>query len=79
FCGRRRHIREDCFKLHPEKRFSKNKESSKANSVSSGGTFSKEQLDQLVALLKPQLISSGNSNGLLAQAGFELGEGDWQR
>ncbi|CAN1312607.1 ABC transporter B family member 25, mitochondrial [Linum perenne] len=72
YCGRTRHTRDTCWKLNPEKRFSRNKEHSRANNVSSSGSFTKEQLDQLVALLKPQLASSGNSSGLLAQAGGEM-------
>ncbi|CAN1345682.1 hypothetical protein LINPERPRIM_LOCUS40477 [Linum perenne] len=72
YCGRTRHTRDTCWKLNPEKRFSRNKEHSRANNVSSSRSFTKEQLDQLVALLKPQLASSGNSSGLLAQAGGEM-------
>ncbi|CAN1181606.1 hypothetical protein LINPERPRIM_LOCUS40391, partial [Linum perenne] len=50
-----------------------------ATTQSDGGLLSKEQLEQILSLLRPQVATSDHPNGSSAHSGSELGEGDWQR
>ncbi|CAN1305878.1 hypothetical protein LINPERPRIM_LOCUS26638 [Linum perenne] len=50
-----------------------------ATTQSDGGLLSKEQLEQILSLLRPQVATSDHPSGSSAHSGSELGEGDWQR
>ncbi|XP_044478606.1 uncharacterized protein LOC123205654 isoform X2 [Mangifera indica] len=83
YCNKPRHTRETCWKLHGkpanwkgshEGRFNKTPAAHEANSAS----FNKEQIDQILKLLKFNSGSSSAPNASVAQVGTELGEDDWQ-
>ncbi|XP_028102206.1 uncharacterized protein LOC114301453 [Camellia sinensis] len=82
FCNKPRHTRETCWKIHGKpvnwkssKQGEKNCGFPTANEADSG-PFNKEQIDQLLKLIKSN-SSSGTPSVLLAQTGPELGDDDW--
>ncbi|XP_028105813.1 uncharacterized protein LOC114304864 [Camellia sinensis] len=82
FCNKPRHTRETCWKIHGKpvnwkssKQGEKNRGFPTANEADSG-PFNKEQIDQLLKLIKSN-SSSGTPSVLLAQTGPELGDDDW--
>ncbi|CAN1225016.1 Retrovirus-related Pol polyprotein from transposon RE2 [Linum perenne] len=71
-----KHTRDHCWKLHPHlknKGYGESSHQPRANNTTvqavNGGLLSKEQLEQILSLLKPQLANSGNPSGLMAHSG----------
>ncbi|CAN1790032.1 Retrovirus-related Pol polyprotein from transposon RE1 [Linum perenne] len=68
YCGKPRHTRETCWKLNGKPPHLKNPRANAAN-LGEGGLLSKEQLEQIMALLQPHNSVQGNSTASLAQSG----------
>ncbi|CAN1293972.1 Retrovirus-related Pol polyprotein from transposon RE2, partial [Linum perenne] len=78
YCGRWRHTRADCRKLAAHTRNKGSGEgrgqqykprANTATTLNEGGLLSKEQLEQILSLLKPQLAISGNPSDSSARSG----------
>ncbi|XP_048227620.1 uncharacterized protein LOC125369433 isoform X2 [Ricinus communis] len=80
YCGRSHHTQEKCWKLHGKPSNGRAKKSYEQNMLAANeagsSPFSKEQLNQLLKLLK-SCPSSNAPIGSMAQTGLELGEDDW--
>ncbi|CAN1766567.1 Retrovirus-related Pol polyprotein from transposon TNT 1-94 [Linum perenne] len=82
FCGKRRHVREDCWKLRGKQQGKSALQDSGGRSGDAGypranaagtqgdeGVLTKEQLEQLLSLLKPQFAQAGTSSSSAAPSG----------